>query len=48
MTYLSVKEVSKKWGITDRRIRVLCSEGRVEGATKIVVVGQFLKMQLNL
>lgn len=35
ITYLSVKEVSEKWGITDRRIRVLCSEGRIEGATKI-------------
>lgn len=35
MTYLSVKEVSEKWGITARRIRVLCSEGRIEGATKI-------------
>lgn len=35
MTYLSVKEVSEKWGITDRRIRVLCSEGRIEGATKV-------------
>jgi acyl-[acyl carrier protein]--UDP-N-acetylglucosamine O-acyltransferase len=35
MTYLSVKEVSGKWGITARRIRVLCSEGRIEGATKI-------------
>lgn len=35
MTYLSVKEVSEKWGISTRRIRVLCSEGRIEGATKI-------------
>ncbi len=35
MPYLSVNEVSKKWGITDRRVRVLCSEGRIEGATKI-------------
>lgn len=30
MTYLSVKEVSKKWGITDRHIGVLCNEGRIE------------------
>ncbi|MEA3423182.1 MAG: Fic family protein [Bacillota bacterium] len=35
MVYLSVHEVSKKWGISDRRVRVLCSEGRIEGATKI-------------
>lgn len=35
MVYLSVNEVSKKWGLSDRRVRVLCSEGRIEGATKI-------------
>ncbi|SHE60776.1 Fic/DOC family protein [Alkalibacter saccharofermentans DSM 14828] len=31
---MSSKEVSEKWGISDRRIRVLCSEGRIEGAMK--------------
>ncbi|MEA1975987.1 MAG: Fic family protein [Bacillota bacterium] len=35
MEYISVKEASEKWGITDRRVRVLCSEGRIEGITKI-------------
>jgi len=35
MKYLSTKEVSEKWGISDRRIRVLCNEGRIEGAIKI-------------
>jgi len=35
MQYISVTEASKKWQISDRRIRVLCSEGRIEGATKI-------------
>lgn len=35
MKYISVKEVSEKWMISDRRIRVLCSEGRIEGAVKI-------------
>lgn len=33
--YISTKEASDKWGISDRRIRVLCSEGRIEGAIKI-------------
>lgn len=32
--YISIKEASEKWGISDRRIRVLCSEGRIEGAVK--------------
>ena len=34
MNYMSVSEASKKWGISDRRIRILCSEGRIEGAVK--------------
>lgn len=35
MTYISVVEASDKWKISARRIRVLCSDGRVEGAVKI-------------
>lgn len=35
MNYKSIKEISKNWHISDRRIRVLCSEGRIEGAMKI-------------
>jgi len=35
MKYMSSKEASEKWKISDRRIRVLCSEGRIEGAIKI-------------
>lgn len=35
MEYISVIEASKKWNISDRRIRVLCTEGRIEGAIKI-------------
>lgn len=34
MTYITVKETAKKWSITESRVRVLCREGRVEGATK--------------
>lgn len=30
--YMTVKEASSKWGISDRRTRVLCSEGRIPGA----------------
>ena len=35
MKYMSSVEASEKWKISDRRIRVLCSEGRIEGALKI-------------
>ena len=30
--YMTVKEASSKWGLSDRRIRVLCAEGRIPGA----------------
>lgn len=35
MGYLSIKQVAEKWGLSARRVNVLCSEGRIEGATKI-------------
>lgn len=35
MKYLNTKEVAEKWNINDRRVRVLCEEGRVEGALKV-------------
>lgn len=34
MIYMSVKEASEKWQISERRIRLLCAEGRIDGATK--------------
>ena len=34
MGYLSISQVAEKWGIKQRRIRVLCAEGRIEGACK--------------
>lgn len=30
--FMSVKQAAGKWGISDRRIRVLCSEGKIPGA----------------
>lgn len=34
MEYLTTVELSNKWGISSRRIGVLCAEGRIEGAIK--------------
>ncbi|MBO4388248.1 MAG: Fic family protein [Spirochaetales bacterium] len=34
MDYISVKEAAKAWGITERRVRTLCAEGRIEGAAR--------------
>ena len=30
--FMTVKQASEKWGISDRRTRVLCSEGKIPGA----------------
>ena len=31
---ITVDEAAKKWGISKRRVQLLCSEGRVDGASK--------------
>ncbi len=33
--YLSVAEMTEKWGISARRISLLCNQGRIPGAFKI-------------
>jgi len=35
MKYLTVAETAEKWNISERRVRVLCSEGRIEGVVSI-------------
>ncbi len=32
--YMTVKEAAEKWGISDRRVRILCSEGKIPGVTR--------------
>lgn len=34
MNYLTVKEIAQKWGISGRRVTLLCNEGRIEGAER--------------
>lgn len=34
MKYLSTTEAGKKWSLSARRVAILCSEGRIEGAQK--------------
>ena len=38
MDILTIKEASQMWGISVRRIAVLCNEGRIVGAKKIAGV----------
>ena len=35
MQYITTKEAEEKWNISERRIRQLLSEGRIEGAVKV-------------
>lgn len=34
MEYLTSAEIAKKWGISVRRVTLLCNEGRIEGAER--------------
>jgi len=33
-TYITAQQAAKNWGISDRRVRTLCEEGRIPGARK--------------
>jgi len=35
MDYISSQEVAVKWGITKRRVQILCQQQRIKGAFKI-------------
>lgn len=35
MEYMSISQVAEKWGMSQRRIRTLCTEGRIPGACKV-------------
>jgi hypothetical protein len=32
MEYIKAAKAAEKWGISPRRVRMLCAEGKVEGA----------------
>jgi hypothetical protein len=35
MEYITAQQAAEKWGISDRRVRVLCAEGKIPGAVKL-------------
>ena len=41
MSYLSVAEAAKKWGVSERSVRNYCAQGRVDGA---ILVGKTWKL----
>ena len=32
--YISVKQAAEKWELSDRRVRILCSEGKIPGVIR--------------
>ena len=35
MEYITAKEAAEKWGISQRRVQVLCEQNRVNGAKRL-------------
>ncbi len=35
MEYISISQAAKGWGVTPRRVQVLCAQDRIEGACRI-------------
>ena len=35
MEYISTKEAAQKWGISERRVQLLCAQGRIEGVQRL-------------
>lgn len=35
MNYVSAKEAAEKWGITRRRVQILCEQNRIPGVFKV-------------
>ena len=35
MEYMSCPEAAEKWGISERRVQILCIENRIPGVSKI-------------
>lgn len=35
MSFISASQAAEKWRISQRRVQILCAEGRINGAMKI-------------
>ena len=35
MEYLSISQTAEKWGLSKRRVQVLCSENRISGVMRV-------------
>ncbi|MDL2225824.1 helix-turn-helix domain-containing protein [Eubacteriales bacterium OttesenSCG-928-M02] len=35
MDYMTAKEAAQKWGISERRVQLLCEQGRIRGVARL-------------
>jgi excisionase family DNA binding protein len=35
MEYITTKEAAEKWGLTERRVQVLCKQGKIPGVFRL-------------
>ena len=35
MEYMSAPQAAEKWGISERRVQILCSQNRIPGVSKL-------------
>lgn len=35
MEYITAKQAAVKWGISERRVQILCEQGRIEGVQRL-------------
>lgn len=35
MEYITAKQAANRWNISQRRVQILCSEGRIDGAFRL-------------
>ena len=46
MDYMNAKEAADKWGLSVRRVQVLCEQGRVDGVERLGNVWLISKLSL--
>lgn len=35
MEYVTAKEIAERWGVTTRRVQILCEQGKIYGVTRL-------------
>lgn len=45
MDYMNAKEAADKWGLSVRRVQVLCEQGRVDGVERLGNVWLLIRLQ---